>query len=83
MINGYYSELFVINFNYICFISIQSQLVSNKLLTHMRENSDSMQKQSKFLLEIVTLISSAYITGTDKVYYCQMKVIYTHYETQR
>jgi hypothetical protein len=61
-------SVFCYKFYYTCSIQIQGQLVCRKAFTHLRENFDSMQKSSKFLLEIMTLVSSADIMGVDEVF---------------
>ena len=39
--------------------------VSNKPFNHTRENCDTEQKSSKFMLELMTLVSSANKIGSD------------------
>jgi archaellum biogenesis protein FlaJ (TadC family) len=58
MFNGYCDEIFLINITFVLF-QIQGQLVCRKPSTHLRTLSDSMQKSSKYLIEIMTLVSSA------------------------
>jgi hypothetical protein len=42
-----------------------------KTIYYLRALFDSMQKSSKFLLEIMTLVASANIMGTDEVFSVQ------------
>jgi hypothetical protein len=61
-------SFFFCKFYYICFIWIQGQLVCRKPFTLLREKFDSMQKSSKFLLEIMMIVASASVVVTEEVF---------------
>jgi hypothetical protein len=65
----YYGEIFVINLITSVLSRFRKSLFAeNHLLVWERTLFNSMQKSSKFLLEIVALVSSANIMGTDEVF---------------
>jgi hypothetical protein len=70
MFNGYCGELFVINF--IKFFYLDSGTsVGCKPFTHVRGERvlfGNVQKSLKCLVEIVTLVATVNIMGTDKVF---------------
>jgi hypothetical protein len=69
MLNGHHGRLIVVNF--IIFVLSRfsvSLLAAKHLLIRDTTLFDNMQKSSKFLLEIMTLVSSANIMGIAKVF---------------
>jgi hypothetical protein len=69
MLNGHCGRLIVVN----CIIFVLSRfsvslLAANHLLIRDTTLFDNMQKSSKFLLEIVTLVSSVNTVGIAKVF---------------
>jgi hypothetical protein len=69
MLNGHYGTLIVVN----CIIIVLfrfgvSLLAANHSLIRDRTLFDNMQKSSRFLLEIMMLVSSANIMGIAKVF---------------
>jgi hypothetical protein len=68
MFNGYCGELSVINFiKFVLSRFRDSLFAENHLLICERTFFDSMQKSSKFLLEITTLVESINIMGIDEL----------------
>jgi hypothetical protein len=69
MFNEYCSEYFIINFiTFVLSRFSDSLFAENHLLISKRTLFDSMQKSSKFLIEIMTLVSSANIMGIDEAF---------------
>jgi hypothetical protein len=72
--------------NFIIFVlsKFQTKLsAANHLIMWHRTKFDTEQKSSKFLLEIMTLVSSANNTASDTKFYFQGKVIYMYDGQQR
>jgi hypothetical protein len=65
--NGYYGELLVIKFIMFVLSTFRDSLFAEKAFTHLGTLFDSMQISSKFLLEIMILVS-VNIMGINEVF---------------
>jgi hypothetical protein len=68
MLNGNCGKLIAVNFIFVLSRFRASLLAANYSLIRDRTLFDNMQKSSRFLLEIMMLVSSANIMGTAKVF---------------
>jgi hypothetical protein len=83
VVNVECGELFVMNF-IIFVLSKFNYIISSKPFNHTRTKFDTQQKSSKFLLEIMTLVSSANNMGSDTEFILRGRsFIYIYYKQQR
>jgi hypothetical protein len=68
MFNGYCGDFYYKFYTFVSSRFRDTLFAKDHLLIWGKTLFDIMQKSSKFLLEIVTLVSSANIMGTDEVF---------------